>query len=608
MTERIDLETLRHAANRSAAHLLAARTGGHWRGKLSSSALSTATAIIALALVDRETRSPESGPLIRGGVDWLLAHQNKDGGWGDTVLSSSNISTTALVWSALAICAASREDCKRAEVAASGWLQRAAQGHGVANLRNAIAARYGKDHTFSVPILTVLALAGKLGPSQSAWRHVPQLPFELAACPHEWFKWLKLPVVSYALPALIAIGQVRHRQLPAANPIARLVRNATRARTLRVLESIQPDGGGFLEATPLTSFVTMSLVAAGSGKHRVVQLGAEFLRRSVQPDGSWPIDTDLATWVTTLAVNALAGGDDVSTVLNSNERESIRSWLLNQQYRTEHPYTRAAPGGWAWTDLPGGVPDADDTPGALLALHRLGPLDDTAVRAAEAGITWLLDLQNADGGMPTFCRGWGTLPFDRSGADLTAHAVLAWITWHPHLRRSLQQRLNTALPAALTYLQRTQRADGSWAPLWFGNQHAPGDENPTYGTSRVLIALHAADGATTMAESGRNWLLRAQNGDGGWGGDRGAPSSIEETSLAASALMSTPEPSPEMIAAIVNASDWLVEHTEGGERFPAAPIGFYFAKLWYFEELYPLIFSAGALTQAHRFLATFPRG
>ncbi len=31
----------------------------------------------------------------------------------------------------------------------------------------------------------------------------------------------------------------------------------------------------------------------------------------------------------------------------------------------------AAPGGWSWTDQPGAVPDADDTAGALLALHQL---------------------------------------------------------------------------------------------------------------------------------------------------------------------------------------------------------------------------------------------
>jgi squalene-hopene/tetraprenyl-beta-curcumene cyclase len=74
-------------------------------------------------------------------------------------------------------------------------------------LAPAVVARYGKDRTFSVPILTLCALAGRLGTGRDAWRHVIPLPFELAACPPGWFAALRLPVVSYALPALIAIGQ-----------------------------------------------------------------------------------------------------------------------------------------------------------------------------------------------------------------------------------------------------------------------------------------------------------------------------------------------------------------------------------------------------------------
>ena len=129
--------------------------------------------------------------------------------------------------------------------------------------------------------------------------------------------------------------------------------------------------------------------------------------------------------------------------------------------RVTHPYTNAAPGGWAWTDLPGGVPDADDTPGAILALvvatmqrtsdvSRGCPEDEihhggtdraiptspclrtsvvnSAVNdAAESGIRWLINLQNRDGGFPTFCRGWGTLPFDRSSPDITAHCLRAYL-------------------------------------------------------------------------------------------------------------------------------------------------------------------------------------
>src|SRR5581483_874435 len=68
-------------------------------------------------------------------------------------------------------------------------------------------------------------------------------------------------------------------------------------------------------------------------------------------------------------------------------KEELRAWLLHQQYRERHPYTGADPGGWAWTDLPGGVPDCDDTPGALLALHHLaGPGVAEAVDALVRGV------------------------------------------------------------------------------------------------------------------------------------------------------------------------------------------------------------------------------
>ena len=40
------------------------------------------------------------------------------------------------------------------------------------------------------------------------------MPFELAAFPREWFAAMKLPVVSYALPALIAIGYARFQIVP----------------------------------------------------------------------------------------------------------------------------------------------------------------------------------------------------------------------------------------------------------------------------------------------------------------------------------------------------------------------------------------------------------
>lgn len=624
MSLEVDPRRLQAALVKARNALLAERNArGHWTGELSSSALSTATAVCALQIVRRERRSSEHETLIERGLRWLAKNQNADGGWGDTDLSFSNISTTTLCWAVFGVVPGADERFADNVRKAREWLRQHAGSLDADALADAIIKRYGKDRTFSVPILTMCALCGRLGDGAEAWRRVIPLPFELAAFPPNWFAALRLPVVSYALPALIAIGQARHRRAPSRNPLARAARNAVAERTLKVLERIQPSNGGFLEATPLTSFVTMSLAGSGLADHPVTRKGAEFLAASARPDGSWPIDTNLATWVTTLSVNALA--NDPSFQLPGDERRAIREWLLGQQYRTVHPYTNAAPGGWAWTDLPGGVPDADDTAGALLALKNLGGADERVREAASLGVKWLSDLQNRDGGIPTFCRGWTNLPFDRSGADLTAHAIRAWLAWSSGLLEpAIEGRARESVLRAIDYLVSRSCQSGVWVPLWFGNQHCHDDQNGTYGTSKTLIALSGigapdhplantqllASGLAKFGEAvrhlGARYLQSIQQPDGAFGGSQGTPSSVEESALATEALFThcaaleqaREEYNPELLGALVNGANHLIHRVETGAWTQPAPIGFYFARLWYYEKLYPMIFTVGALGKA----------
>lgn len=604
-------ERIAAAREKAVVALLAARNPrGWWTGELSSSALSTATAVCALAVVERHSPRPhcEIVPLLDEGLAWLVKHQNVDGGWGDTDRSISNLSTTTLVWAAFGVVPGAEDRYRGTVDAAENWLRSQIGTLEPALLADAIAARYGNDRTFLIPILALCAIVGRLGPPETAWCHVSQLPFELAVLPARWFGAMRLPVVSYALPALIAIGQVRHHFRPTRNPFARWLRQKALQPTLRTLARIQPPNGGFLEATPLTAFVTMSLAAMGLALHPVVTRGVAFLVKSVRPDGSWAIDTNLSTWLTTLAVDALGG---VGGCLPASEAQSIRDWLLGQQYRVVHPYTNAAPGGWAWTDLPGGVPDADDTAGTLLALRRLGAMDDQIRHAAAAGVEWLIQLQNSDGGIPTFCKGWGTLPFDRSSPDITAHALRAWTEWLGDLPPTLGRRTGRAISRALGFLAKQQKTDGSWVPLWFGHQEAVNDENPLYGTARVLVALRIVgrgrDGmdvkdisvAARLAVGAERWLVARQNADGGWAGAVGAVSSVEETAIALEALTACAEQETDGVSqAIEKGLHWLVARVETGEWQNAAPIGFYFARLWYYEALYPVIFGAGALRAA----------
>ncbi len=639
---------------------------GPWIGELSSSALSTATAISALSLSSRadggqgfplDGGSDDHGVdsdngLIDRGIAWLVDQQNPDGGWGDTDRSYSNISTTMLVEAAIHLGG-------RAEYHDESLAAAAAYVASVGGV-SAVRGRYGKDRTFAVPILTNYALAGLCD-----WKEVTPLPFELACFPKRLYRMLNLHVVSYAIPALVAVGQVRHHHVPPKNPITRWLRNRSRSLSLRVVQQMQPASGGFLEAIPLTSFVVMSLASmhdalSSSGKstssrsqnqrlRQIVRDGLRFIRNSVRDNGSWPIDTNLATWNTSQSINALG-------VDGKWDCETSLEWLLECQHKESHPFTGADPGGWGWSDLSGAVPDVDDTSAALLALAHFRRLPSLSSRdlsqirsAARQGIDWLVSLQNRDGGWPTFCRGWGRLPFDRSGTDLTAHALRATDAWAelytPHVVQSLQKR-------GFSYLERTQNPDGSWTPLWFGNQDHPSEENRVYGTAKVLLAyrdLRRSDDAAAVLA--RDWLVDQQNHDGGWGtsGGRTRPvpsevgnpspeddasaenvsegndadrraevdlelaapvnisvhSSVEETALAIEAILTASDPR-QFQATLQRGLDWLITAIEKDQHRCPAPIGLYFAKLWYHERLYPMTFSVSALRMAVKRLVGDP--
>lgn len=626
---------------------------GHWLGCLSTSALSTATAVSALSLYARHATEEEQRriqPLVQGGLRWLINAQNADGGFGDTERSHSNIATSYLVLAAIRIASTEENHATTCEKVRA-YLRTQGEWDG-------LRKRYGKDKTFVVPIMTNCALAGMID-----WREIPALPFEAAALPQSWYRFAKLPVVSYAIPALVAIGQARFHFAPPWNPIARLTRNACRSRTLHVLQKMQPESGGYLEATPLTSFVLMSLASIGLAQHPVSLQAVRFLVDSVLQDGSWPIDTNLATWVTSLATRAILHHAEDAAVEELIKPSTVQ-WLLSCQHRVRHPFTGADPGGWGWTDLSGAVPDADDTPAALLALgmwsQRLGHRDEKLKRsiddAASMGIEWLLGLQNRDGGWPTFCRGWGQLPFDRSGSDLTAHAMRSLSHWRgSSAAQPYRHRIDRALQRGLDYLAQTHREDGSWLPLWFGNQDNVDDENAIYGTSRVLVGL-----AKVLESKGRQewqpridralqWLQRHQNADGGWGGgnslnypremerlstrdlrsdlaekthsgDFAEPgnfrtpeaaffasnypsSSIEETALAVEAL-AVSDTQRTLSGFIMPGIRFLVEAVEKDWTTVSWPIGFYFAKLWYHEQLYPWVYTMAAFQSVHEYLPT----
>jgi squalene-hopene/tetraprenyl-beta-curcumene cyclase len=560
---------------------------GYWDGRLSSSALGVAVSMTALHFFDKD----ENASSIASGLNWLSQNINVDGGFGDSPSSQSNVSTSLLCYAAAKVTSAEHPN--------ETLLQKLSEYLNTQNidvnserLIQSILDFYQTDRTFSVPILTMCALCGV--PGEEAFERIPQLPFELSLLPRSFYSALNLNVVSYAIPALIAVGIAIFKHKQRQNPLIRAIRQFAVNKSLRLLRKIQPGSGGYLEAIPLTAFVSLCLIESGYRDLEVVHDGISFLKRTQRDDGSWPIDVDLSTWVTTLAVKSIKNSTDV---LTSEDKLRLTNHLLGIQNTQVHPFNGTQPGGWGWTHFSGSVPDGDDTPGAILALLALNQEKTEIVKEAVInGCNWLRLLQNNDGGFPTFSRGWGKLPFDQSCSDLTGHGLLAIArtdeVFKDYFSKKEHSRFKKMFVKALVYLRKQQSGGGFWLPLWFGNQHTEKHLNPVYGTARVTAYLNETLNTRLgeeyehilklMIEDGCRYLVSVQNADGSWGGGKNISGSIEETALSITAICRQG-----FQENCQKGLEWLAQKTKS-DGLVASPIGLYFASLWYDEEMYPL--------------------
>ncbi len=479
----------------------------------------------------------------------------------------------------------------------------------------------------------------------------------------------------------MAVGLAKLHKDPPRNPLTRLVRHGLRKKTLACLERLQAADDSFLASPFTTAFVVMSLASMGCQDHPIVERGIEFLLTSVRADASWSVATSFATTNTARAVESLAGehvatlaghensprGEDApsahwqetasanDTIVEADRNalhpasaddvtvvtEQCAEWLLKTQHAAPSELTGAPAGGWGVSDAPGGPPNTIATAGALMTLAQAcrlespdSPLNRAHVeRGAGLGVGWLLEMQNGNGGWPTYFRNDGSQPLDSSGIDPTAAALRALAAWQQlwktesrqelqPAQTSLSTRIGSAIGRAVQYLESQQCEDGRFIAQWFGNEHQQEEQNPVLGTAQVLAAcadLGRLD--SSLAQQAAAWLVAAQHSDGGWGPPR-APvdhsgaerasnsrswrendtlakfCSIEETAAATSSLLPLAAADGAAARGVSRGLVWLTNAVEqDGHRRPAI-IGFYFSRIWYYERMYPLAFAAGALSRA----------
>ena len=248
-----------------------------------------------------------------------------------------------------------------------------------------------------------------------------------------------------------------------------------------------------------------------------------------------------AVWDTAIALDALTEAGFTSA--KSDRVAAACDWLIDREVRRAgdwinnlRPADRALKPGvdmacWAFEYRNDWYPDVDDTCMVAKALYRCGDRPNSTRNrdAARRAVRWILAMQNDDGGWAAFDRTknrqWmEAIPFadhnamqDPSCSDITGRVTESLICCG-------LERSHPAIAAAVSYLVRTQQPEGCWWGRW--------GVNYLYGTWQAVNGLvFAANGGTgpvlegatidasarAALDKARDWLLGAQNEDGGFG-------------------------------------------------------------------------------------------
>ncbi|WP_051272294.1 prenyltransferase/squalene oxidase repeat-containing protein [Shimazuella kribbensis] len=308
--------------------------------------------------------------------------------------------------------------------------------------------------------------------------------------------------------------------LPHKHLLKNIRQQATRWGEKFLLDRMEPDGTLY-NCMTTTFLLIFALLALGYKKnHPIIEKAYRCLLQdylcNLKNEGHIQ-ESNSNVWDSGLTLHSLleAGIDPNHPTIQSGKKYllSKQQYLLGD-WSLHNP--GVAPGGWGFSDQNTINPDIDDT---TVALRVLTPFyRDKAVQLAwNRGATWLLSMQNKDGGWPAFEKDTGKdwqsfLPNlgskvwgDPSMADLTGRSLefLGKYTTFNHQQASIDK--------ARKWLEKNQKKDGSWFGRW--------GVSYIYGTWAALTGLAAikVPREDPTIKKGIKWLKSVQHKDGGWG-------------------------------------------------------------------------------------------
>ncbi len=574
-------EEIKSALTRGTACLLAQHyKDGNFEGQLSSSTFPTC-AYAWIELIQGKTPDPAL-------IEWFIANQNEDGGWGLDTANVSNAEATRFVQLILEQTHQRSPDTDLQKLLTS--VPKFAPHLALVKLAYAAFNRFDwNELTLSENALPLMKLARQL-------MKIPLLGSRLKPPRHR-----VPPVALFNTPLFDALFIAeRHTLVPVFIMIE--LNTARRPEMITALAAwlkthVLSDGSWFRVnyITALSVLALMELQEKWEPDEETaafIERGIGWLQTTRNPDGGCREALNLNVWDTALSIITLtevyathneSGSHTLPTDELTDKVKRAAQWLVTHQNED---------GGWAFSGLADSTlpSDADDTALGTLALIRSllvgAPINREALDGSvQRGIAWLKTQQSRDGSWSTYQPGQG----DVGCVSITAHAIEALLAVAQSDIPDIPD-VQSEMNAGIYYLRKQINRDGYWRDLWLAKD--------TYGTACAIIALVKA-GVKNVPEvhRGVEWLERTQNADGGWGEDMfGNPteSTVEQTAWSTYALLLA---NPEKPAAQQGIA-FLLKHQREDGSWPERCVGIYWEIIGgYADPIYASVFPILALNQ-----------
>ncbi len=544
---------------------------GYWCGELEADTTLESDYILLHTLL-----GTASADRFQKAANYILQHQNEDGGWGIYVGGPSNISVSVKAYFGLKLAG---------YPAQHPALQRARAK--ILDLGGITAV-----NTFTKIYLCFFG--------QYDYDAVPAIPPEIVLFPN-WF-WFNIYEISswsraILVPLSICYAKKPFKKIPREMGVEELFKGGPAKARMRLqwsnklvswrnfflcldrlthwfervhvrpLRSIalkkaerwmlerfeMSDGLAGIYPSIMNSVIAMRCLGYSTDDPHVIRALDEFEKLGIEEGDTFRMQPCKSpVWDTAYALFALG---EAGVPANDPRMVKCADWILQKQVRNYGDWQvknkKGKPGGWYFEFNNEFYPDVDDTAMVCLALgqveHPNGRYQHESVQRA---IDWVLSMQCKNGGWASFDKDndrmvFQHVPFadhnamlDPATVDITGRVLEMLATYG-------YDKNHPAATRAIKFLRAEQEPDGSWFGRW--------GVNYIYGTALVLRGLEAIgmDNHDPCVQQAAEWLRMVQNPDGGWGESCGSYDSASLHGVGAS----TPSQTAWAIQGLLAAGD-----------------------------------------------------